>query len=139
MRLALPRDSRYVAIMRNVAGCVLSDLKAPQEVREDLELAITEACANAVKHATDANQFEVRFGIGREGCVVEVIDAGPGFDPPTILESSIDEMESGRGLFLIDALVDELQFIREPDETKIRLLKRWPEIRLPEPEVAPLG
>lgn len=137
MRLALPRDARYVAIMRNVAGCVLADINAPEDIRDDLQLAITEACANAVKHATAANQFEVRFGIDQEGCLVEVIDGGPGFDPPDVLESNMDgELESGRGLYLIDALVDDLEFIRESDETKLRLLKRWPELRLPEPAPA---
>jgi len=127
--------------MRNVAGCVLRDLEAPDDAREDLQLALTEACANAVKHATSANEFEVRFAIGQEGCLVEVIDSGPGFEPPEILESTLDDghNESGRGLFLIDALVDDLEFIRQPDETKIRLVKGWPELRLPETEAASAG
>ena len=130
MQLCLPRDARYVVLMRNVADCILANLQVPEDSRSDMEVAISEACANAVKHANTVNEYQVRFGIGADRVEVEVVDMGPGFDPPDLDAEGDVDMESGRGLYMIQALVDDLQFIQEDDENKIRLVKCWPELTL---------
>jgi serine/threonine-protein kinase RsbW len=132
MQLCLPRDARYVVLMRNVTDCILADLQVPQEARSDMEVAISEACANAVKHANTVNEYQVRIGIGSDHVEVEIADLGPGFEPPELTDDGDPDtdMESGRGLYLIQALVDDLQFIRTEDENKVRLIKTWPELSL---------
>jgi len=123
MELSLPTEARYVGMMRNVAECVLSDLGVPDEANSDIQLAVTEACANAVRHS-DTGQYSVHLAVGSDGCEVEVVDEGSGFEPTDITQNG-SEFESGRGLWLMQALVDDLQFVRGSDGTHVRLIKQW--------------
>jgi serine/threonine-protein kinase RsbW len=127
MELTLPRDARYVAMMRNVAVCVLQDLDVPQEAIGDVQVAVTEACANAVRHAVGSAEYTVGLAVAADGCEIEIIDVGPGFDP---LGAELDEFdpdaEDGRGLYLMRALVDDLAYDRVDNRTRVTLTKRWP-------------
>lgn len=131
MELTLPRDARYVGVMREVAGCILEQLHAPQDAVGDVQLAVTEACANAVRHAVGTAEYSVRLGVDDSSCEIEIIDVGPGFTPDEdagqLLEAD-EESESGRGLFLIRALVDDLEFTRDGENNKVRLTKRFEQI-----------
>lgn len=125
VQLSLPRDARFVPLLRDVTSTLLTDLGAPQESSEDILVALTEACANAVRHASGTSRYAVTFGVGADGCVIDVVDQGPGLDrDPPHDEADLDA-EAGRGLLLIRALVDELRFIREDDGNRLRLTKRW--------------
>lgn len=128
MQLSLPTEARYVGMMRNVANCVLSDIGVPDDANSDVQIAVTEACANAVRHS-DVGEYLVRFEAGDEGCEVEVVDLGGGFEPAEIRMQG-DDMESGRGLWLMQALVDDLRFERGDDGTHVRLRKHWGETEL---------
>ena len=134
MQLSLPTEGRYVGMMRNVASAVLTDVGAPDEANEDIQLAVTEACANAVRHS-DVGEYSVTLEVGDEGCEVEVVDLGSGFEPSDITQQGM-EFESGRGLWLMQALVDDLQFVRGTDGTHVRLRKQWGDIALDEPVAA---
>jgi serine/threonine-protein kinase RsbW len=134
MALGLPRDARYVGVMREVAGCILTELHAPQEAVDDIQLAVTEACANAVRHAVGTADYSVRFAVGQDSCEIEIVDIGPGFTPEDEGEAQHDpESESGRGLTLIRALVDDLEFTRDGADNRIRLTKTWPSLGVPTP------
>jgi serine/threonine-protein kinase RsbW len=133
MELSLPRDARYVGVMREVAGCILEQLHAPEEAVSDVQLAVTEACANAVRHAVGTAEYRVMLGVDDGSCLVEIIDVGPGFVPAgdegeVDLDAIDEESESGRGLILIRALVDDLEFVRDGDSNKVRLTKRFDRI-----------
>lgn len=123
MQLSLPTEGRYVGMMRNVAQAVLTDVGVPEEANTDIQLAVTEACANAVRHS-DTGEYIVRLEVGDEGCEVEVVDLGSGFDVSDIRQQA-EDLESGRGLWLMQALVDDLQFVRADDGTHVRLRKHW--------------
>ena len=124
MQLSLPTESRYVGMMRNVAECVMTDMGAPGEASEDVQLAVTEACANAVRHS-DVSEYVVRLNVDDALCEVEVVDLGGGFDPSLVPAPGAVELENGRGLFLMQELVDDLEFVRDRDGTHVKLTKRW--------------
>lgn len=123
MQLSLPTEARYVGMMRNVTSTVMADMGVPQDANEDVQLAVTEACANAVRHS-DVGEYVVRLELGDEACEVEVVDLGGGFEPAEI-HAANDDVESGRGLHLMQELVDEFQFMRADDGTHVRLVKTW--------------
>ncbi len=130
MQLRLPRDARYVAVMRRVAGSLLAEVNAPQDAVDDLQVAITEACGNVVRHASGVDDYSVHLAVDADGCEVEVVDLGPGF---VGAGSEVhDDEEAGRGLSLIGALVDDLEFVREDAAMRVRLVKRWRELALDE-------
>ncbi|MFN2389146.1 MAG: ATP-binding protein [Actinomycetota bacterium] len=115
--LNLPRDAVSVPVVRRISGEALRSLGVAGDCVDDIELALTEACTNVLKHATGASDdYEVTFEVDESACNIRVIDAGEGFDedalPPSPAHHSA---ESGRGLYLMQALVDELSFVSKPE------------------------
>lgn len=126
MDLTLPRDARYVGLLRSVAVGALQELSVPRGAVEDVELALGEACANAVRHAEGTSAYHVSLCVGADGCEIEIVDVGPGFDPREVEPDEFDPAaEAGRGLFLMRTLVDDLRFSRVDDHTHVVLVKRW--------------
>ncbi len=130
VQLFLPRDTRYVSVMRRVAQCLLTGLALPKEDVEDIELVLSEACTNVVRHAEGTDRYSVNLQIDARECAIEIVDWGPGFGADfqtsaagTALSGEADE--TGRGLHLMRTLVDDLQFSRDERETTVRLVKRW--------------
>lgn len=128
MDLTIPRDAGFVRVMREVAREILTQLRAPESHIADVQLAVTEACANAVRHAVGTQEYRIRLEVDQTSCFVEVIDIGPGFgalpgEGPADMIGTEDE--SGRGLHLMRALVDDLEFSRTGEANSVRLLKRW--------------
>ncbi len=125
VHLSLPRDAQYVGVMRGVAGSLLEKAGVPRETIDDIELAVGEVCANAVNHAAPSTTYDVVLELDDDRCEVEVVDRGPGM--PVGRKPELDVLrESGRGLDLLTALVDDLQFTRQADATRVRFTKGWP-------------
>jgi serine/threonine-protein kinase RsbW len=124
--LTLPAEVESVPSARSICKANLALLKVRQQSIDDVALALTEACANVVKHAA-GHRYQVRMSIDDALCVIEVIDSGSGFDPGSVPEPDPDDLLSdGRGLLLMGALVDQLAFTRRTDSagTVVCLEKR---------------
>ncbi|HEY0000595.1 MAG TPA: ATP-binding protein, partial [Actinoplanes sp.] len=80
VRLDLPLEAGSVPAVRRLLRCALATLKVDHDSGADLEIAITEACANVVDHATGAETFEVSLDVGEDRCAIDVRDDGVGFD-----------------------------------------------------------
>ena len=125
-QVTLARDGRYVAVARGVLGTLLDGLPVPRDVVDDLQTALSEACANVVRHATGTEAYEVDLQVDEERCLVQVRDQGPGFMPsPAQLLPNRGEAEGGRGLALIRALTDQVEFERAEDGMRIRFARRY--------------
>ena len=87
----------------------------------DLQLAVTEACANAVRHSgTD----QIRVTIGRDGACVEVEVADDGVYSMTLPVPAADGQH--RGMYLMTTMVDDFHLTRGTEVhagTVVRLLK----------------
>lgn len=138
MRLSLPRDASYVPVTRSVATSLLHTMNVPEDAAGDVQIALTEACANAVRHAAGLD-YRVSLSVGPDGCEVEVLDTGtgPGLGAGETAAAYDADAESGRGLFLMRALVDDFEFAHELEGTRVRLVKRWAHVEPPEPPEPP--
>jgi serine/threonine-protein kinase RsbW len=83
----------------------------------EIETAIREALANAIVHGCGEDSKQtVRVSVGCDesrGMIIVVRDPGPGFDPaelPSPVEGENLFAESGRGIYLINRLMDEVRF-----------------------------
>lgn len=117
VRLHLPREVDSVPTVRRLLRCALTILHVDRQSGTDLEIALTEACANVIKHAAGADQFEVRLDVAESHCAIDVLDNGTGFDPAAAAHgdaSPAAESERGRGLFLIKALSDNVRLHSTP-------------------------
>ena len=110
----LPVDAKSVPLARGLLRQALEHLGVTQTGIDELVLALTEACANVVKHAGEHDDYQLDVEIDDELCRITVLDHGEGFDPAaTPMPSS--PLDGGRGLLLMRSLVDRLQFRHTED------------------------
>lgn len=114
VRLHLPREVNSVPAVRRLLRCALSLLHVDRDSGADLEIALTEACANVIKHATGTDRFEVRLDVGEHRCAIDVLDNGAGFDTERTGGPPADSSEHGRGLLLIRALAENVRMYSAP-------------------------
>ncbi len=95
----------------------------------EIETALREALANAVTHGCAKcpdGLVEVDVECDPDkGILVIVRDPGEGFDPRTVPNPLVGEnlfSDHGRGIYLINRLMDEVEYAR--GGTEIRMLKR---------------
>lgn len=93
--------------------------------RDDLLFVATELCGNAVRAASGAPaSVELRAFIDQDAVVIEAEDDGAGYIYSTRSDAPDPGAEAGRGLFLVQALTDELRVERRGDRTVTRCVKR---------------
>jgi serine/threonine-protein kinase RsbW len=101
-------------------------------LEEDLHkigMAVREAMVNAVVHGNRYNlKKKVHFTVssGDESLAVTIVDEGEGFEPADLPDPLSEEnllRQSGRGLLLIKAFVDEFEMQKAPPlGTEVRLV-----------------
>lgn len=123
--LCLPRDGETVSVVRAVAMDALARFGVTKSCIDDIGLALSEACANVIRHADSSDEYEVRLEVDGAQCAISVIDTGRGLDVSTLTHGMPEPASSGgRGVALMDALTDHIDFISEPQSgTIVRLVK----------------
>ena len=128
--LRIPSEDKYIHLVDLVVSYVAKEMGFGEEVEQHLELAVIEAGANAIKHGNRGDPEKVtqfRFRIAEDRLTVFVKDCGSGFD----LEGIGDPLSPGslmkpcgRGIFLMRALMDEVEYnMDESCGTQVRLVK----------------
>lgn len=124
MSLDLPRESALVVQTRRTLDGALAAAGVEQECRADITLALTEACANVIKHAELSTVYHVDVSVENDMCTIEVTDDGGGFDPRSVRPGDVLDDE-GRGLQIVAALVDGLDVVSVTGTgTLLRFTKR---------------
>jgi serine/threonine-protein kinase RsbW len=134
IELEIPARAEFVALARLVVSALAaSDSNLADERIDDLKLAVSEACTNAIEANDAAGSDErvlVRCRAGDEALEVCVEDRGQGFDPselpdhPPVTDPDRLKFERGLGIPLIRALVDEVEFSPTGHGTAVRLVMR---------------
>ncbi|AEW95374.1 MULTISPECIES: ATP-binding protein [Streptomycetaceae] len=124
--LHLRREAASVPLARRLLLGTMETAGVDPDISYDLSVALSEACANAVEHAGDtesaSGEYRVTAHIEGDRCHIEVTDSGPGLPltrrrpvrPRPAQPTPHQHAEHGRGLFLIEALVDHVQFRNKP-------------------------
>ncbi len=130
IELSIDPDATAVRLVRGQIRSLLGDHGWTPAPIDRLLLGLDEALMNACLHGGAARRGEsVELGIALHADRVEfdVRDRGP-FTPVNGREAAAlpdDDSESGRGLALIHATMDEVRFEpREGGGTRVRLVKR---------------
>jgi serine/threonine-protein kinase RsbW len=115
-------------VVRSVMD-VVREMKCAPGHEDDIELALTEALANAVVHGAKNDPSKIiECDVAcdeKQGILIIVRDPGAGFDPTKISNPCHGEniyANHGRGIYLINQLMDEVQFHK--NGTEIHMLKR---------------
>jgi serine/threonine-protein kinase RsbW len=129
LTLHMPADQDTLPLVRQALRSLGETVDADVEALEDAELAVTEACANAVEHAyaDGVGEIEVRFSPGEDELRVSVADQGVGI--PVDIRSNVGG--DGFGLPMIDSIATSVHFA-DGDGTEITMA-----LPLGRPEPAP--
>ncbi len=125
LTVLLPREEATVPLIRHIVKDSLLRIGAVGDCVSDIELALTEACANVLHHVKEnPHGYSVNIEINDSHCEIRVADEGAGFDVDAIKPATLTA-ESGRGITLMKSLVDELKFESQPGKgTVVHLAKR---------------
>jgi anti-sigma regulatory factor (Ser/Thr protein kinase) len=115
--MVIPADPQAIPKVTDGVMTMLQGKHWPEERIMEVELALQEALANAIRHgcAGDATrQVQCCINVDRSGEILIVVrDPGPGFECSTVADPLAPEnilKPSGRGIFLINQLMDEVDF-----------------------------
>jgi serine/threonine-protein kinase RsbW len=122
IELRLPSKLGYEKVAMNTAASVAKLMGFAEDRVEDLKTAVAEACINAMEHG---NKLDASLSIGvvlsivDDSLEVKVSDNGEGPQSataaPDIDKKMLEEEDTrGMGMFLIQALVDEAEWVSTP-------------------------
>jgi len=123
VEVRLPTKMGYEKVAMSTASAVAKLMGFPEDRVEDLKTAVAEACINAIEHGNRLNEklsVGVVLNAGADALEVKVIDDGTGIKsqpakPDIDRKIHGEEDPRGMGMFLIQALVDEAEWVAGSD------------------------
>ena len=113
VRLTIPAKPEYITLSRLALSGLSRVRPLGDETLADLKLALTEACSNSVRHAYDDGEGHVAisFELRDDRLIVEVVDAGTGFEPEGAGKNGDEPelSEGGLGIAIIRSIADEVE------------------------------
>jgi serine/threonine-protein kinase RsbW len=129
VRVTLAADRKSVDPVVEQVMEAVRQMKCADGKEDAIELSLQEALANAVVHGAKEDPSKIVECVvacdDQAGILIIVRDPGPGFDPGAIPSCTMGEnlfSNHGRGIFLINQLMDEVKFHK--NGTEIHMVKR---------------
>jgi serine/threonine-protein kinase RsbW len=129
LRVTLAADRRAVDPVVQEVMAVVRQMKGVDGKEDAIELSLHEALANAVIHGAKEDPTKTVECLvssdDERGILIVVRDPGAGFAPEAIPSCTMGEnvySNHGRGIFLINQLMDKVEFRK--NGTEIHMVKR---------------
>ncbi len=121
-------DPRLLSVIRATTGQMALIAGFESKQVERLKLAVDEVCTNIIRHTYKADpgqEMVLVFTLLDNGLKVDIQDFGTKVDPRIFrLRSTPRSKPGGLGLFLIESMVDNIEFgLPTPVGNKCRLIK----------------
>jgi len=129
--LALPSETAYLGLVREVTKKMAEVGGFAEPVAERLSLAVDEAATNVLEHAykgaTD-REVELRFEDRGPDFRVELVDTGQMVDPRAVPQVDLDKFVTerrtgGLGMHLMEKIMDSVTFRRSARRNVCALVK----------------
>ncbi len=128
-QVKLPSDFASLVEVENLIDKVCADLGVQEDAYGNVLIAVTEAVNNAIQHGNEENSnlfVDVAVGDKDTEFCFRIKDEGIGFDFNSLPDPTAPEnllKESGRGIFLMRNLADEVEFDGEGNSVIIYFSK----------------
>lgn len=129
LNMSVPGEPAAVSPVVDQIMEIVSDMGCAEGKEHEIELALQEALANAVVHGCQGDpsrHVQVTVGCDQSrGMLILIRDPGPGFDPSQIPSPIVGQnifASHGRGVYLINQLMDEVRY--DKGGTEILMRKR---------------
>ncbi len=127
-RMIIKSDIKNISLVENL----IDDLVEKHEVNSDVYgkvlLAVVEGVNNAILHGNKSNKEKeviIDYDLNPEKIQFNILDQGSGFNyhnlPDPTLPENVERV-SGRGIFLMKHLADELQFNEKGNEVRLTFI-----------------
>jgi anti-sigma regulatory factor (Ser/Thr protein kinase) len=123
--MVVPNDTKYLSNVREMVTNVLASSTIEGKARNMIVLAVDEAIANIMEHATDNKldsdiKIELCIKSDNEKFQIIIRDSGKRFDPTGIDEVDVkmhlkSNKKHGLGIFLIRQIMDEVNYTYKKD------------------------
>lgn len=119
IQITVPNQTRYLSLVGRIGENMARELDSFPGDREilghNLNMVLTEALVNAIKHANTTNpdnEIRIRINVCDKELVIRVYDNGQGFDLDLVPKSGCPDPlnEQGRGIFIIRSLMDSVVY-----------------------------
>ena len=137
----IPATPAAISPLVDETMAVVETMGCSEGRETEIELALREALANAVRHGSGSDPSKPVHCIvacdENRGMLIIVRDSGPGFDPTNVADPLVGEnlfRHHGRGIYLINELMDHVRFERGGTEIQMRKDGRKPEAAPPKDE-----
>ncbi|MGK2945840.1 MAG: ATP-binding protein [Desulfuromonadales bacterium] len=115
--IKVPNQTRYLCLIGHIGENIARTLRNYSGDRDklayDLNLVLTEAMANAIQHANvddPTKEVHIEILLVEQRLIIRVFDFGQGFDVEQYLEPRHPLEEHGRGIYLINTVMDEVSY-----------------------------
>ncbi len=127
----IPTQTKYLDLIGSIGEHIAKDIENFSGDREalayHLNLVLTEATTNAIKHATLMTQKDtvrITIHIQDNELNIKVYDHGQGFDLETVPLPDFEQpKESGMGLYFIRTLMDSVTYTKQGDCNVLEIIK----------------
>ena len=126
LKFSVPGKPEYVSMVRMAVSCIANNAGIDVEAIEDIKVAVSEACTNALCHGTrQAGCYEVFCELEAGRISISVVDQAGGYDVNAYRAPELDcPREGGLGIYIIKALMDEVAIVTELGVgTQIKMVK----------------
>ena len=131
-KLSIPSRTSQLARVRRTVAAWAQEAGLEQTDADALQMAVDEACANAIEHGYGGQpdgRVDLEAKLGSGALVVTVRHHGKPFDPRKHTLTALSDMrhnrrQHGYGLHLIRKLVDDVHFTATAQSSEVRLTKR---------------
>lgn len=123
--LKIPAKAEWVAVARLAIAAVASRLRFSVDEIEDIKLAIAEACAHCIQHATGPDAIEITCEALSDSVHITVCDRGTAPRSEDVEKLISDDGRTEElGVFLIRALMDKVEYTTDATNgTELRMIK----------------
>jgi serine/threonine-protein kinase RsbW len=130
--LEFPSQYKFLNLVDVLCNGIIRDIELDPQTATEIAVSVIEACTNALEHGNKSNpdvNVRVKFSWDSERFVTEVYDCGEGFDYESYLKNIPDPSDiehiRGRGIFIMQEMMDELSFcFIENEGMKVTLEKQ---------------
>lgn len=131
--LKIPSQTYNLSMVRDFVADVAERIGFEKEEIANIQLAVDEACTNAIKHAYKDNGekhfIHLYMKTDSAKLTIDIVDKGEGIDitnlPDADIQSRLQQYRrGGLGIYLMKQLMDEVRFNVTPGKrTSVRLIK----------------
>ncbi|MHB2150608.1 ATP-binding protein [Calditrichota bacterium LG25] len=133
-RVVFPSHVKYLPRIEQLTTKISEELHFNEDDRDDLSIAITELFNNALHHGNrddESKKIVVTFKVLSKGLQISVQDEGGGFRRENVRDPLAEEnimKTSGRGLFLVEQLVDKISYHTSPAGSEVIIFKKFSQL-----------